>query len=216
MVLYDADVAGNWSLGIAFHRRRSRLLAVYADVLGLTYRGVAAYDLRSWEWSFLTQLASQVLNIVEDASNVCKLVSKCDGHVTFLQMHPIPLKPENGERFRAFHPLLLVEAGDETNGLDMVQGDCPSVLIGEPQPSSCISTLTVVGFLSLKSHNYVHVLRFQSAVYMIRCSPRIVSIAPAAQIYCFDAENKLSVLTYPLQGAVGVDIGYKPMAVGPR
>lgn len=39
------------------------------------------------------------------------------------------------------------------------------------------------------------------------------------QIYCFDAvtlENKFSVLTYPLQGAVGVNIGYGPMAVGPR
>jgi hypothetical protein len=44
------------------------------------------------------------------------------------------------------------------------------------------------------------------------------------QIYCFDAltlENKFSVLTYPLpqlggQGMVGVNIGYGPMAVGPR
>jgi hypothetical protein len=41
----------------------------------------------------------------------------------------------------------------------------------------------------------------------------------AFQIYCFDAvtlENKLSVLTYPLQGSPGVNIGYGPMAVGPR
>jgi len=40
-----------------------------------------------------------------------------------------------------------------------------------------------------------------------------------SQIYCFDAvtlENKFSVLTYPLQGAVGVNVGYGPMAVGPR
>ncbi|KAJ0979913.1 hypothetical protein J5N97_015387 [Dioscorea zingiberensis] len=58
-VLFDADVAGNWSLGIAVDRRRSRLLVVYADVLGLTYGGVAAYDPRSWERSFLTQLAGQ-------------------------------------------------------------------------------------------------------------------------------------------------------------
>lgn len=39
------------------------------------------------------------------------------------------------------------------------------------------------------------------------------------QVYCFDAvtlENKLSVLTYPLQGAPGINIGYGPMAVGPR
>ena len=44
------------------------------------------------------------------------------------------------------------------------------------------------------------------------------------QIYCFDAltlENKFSVLTYPVpqlagQRAVGVNVGYGPMAVGPR
>ncbi|XP_062231342.1 autophagy-related protein 18g-like isoform X2 [Phragmites australis] len=50
------------------------------------------------------------------------------------------------------------------------------------------------------------------------------SIAPQAedekdQIYCFDAvtlENKLSVLSYPLQGTPGVNIGYGPMSVGPR
>lgn len=44
------------------------------------------------------------------------------------------------------------------------------------------------------------------------------------QIYCFDAltlENKFSVLTYPIsqlggQGVSGINIGYGPMAVGPR
>lgn len=44
------------------------------------------------------------------------------------------------------------------------------------------------------------------------------------QIYCFDAltfENKFSVLTYPVpqlsgQGSTGFNVGYGPMAVGPR
>jgi hypothetical protein len=44
------------------------------------------------------------------------------------------------------------------------------------------------------------------------------------QIYCFDAltlESKFSVLTYPVpqlagQGTIGVNVGYGPMAVGPR
>lgn len=44
------------------------------------------------------------------------------------------------------------------------------------------------------------------------------------QVYCFDAltlENKLSVLTYPVpqvvgQGTAGVNVGYGPLAVGPR
>ena len=44
------------------------------------------------------------------------------------------------------------------------------------------------------------------------------------QIYCFDAltlENKFSVLTYPVPqmaspGMVGINVGYGPLAVGPR
>lgn len=101
-------------------------------------------------------------------------------------MQPTPLKSESGEGFRTFHPMLLVVAGDETNGLGMVQGGRLSALIrettNEPQTGNCISTPTVVRFFSLKSHNYVHVLRFRSAVYMIRCSPRIVAIGLAAQV----------------------------------
>ncbi|KAJ6803554.1 autophagy-related protein 18h-like [Iris pallida] len=164
----------------------------------------------------------QVLD-VEDASNVCEMVSKRDGPVTYLQMQPTPSKLEGREGYIASHPLLLVVAGDETNGSGMVQGGRLSALIrenaNEPQHGNCIITPTVVRFYSLKSHSYVHVLRFRSAVYMVRCSPRIVAVALAAQIYCFDAvtlENKFSVLTYPLQGAAGLNTGYGPMAVGPR
>jgi hypothetical protein len=54
---------------------------------------------------------------------------------------------------------------------------------------------------------------------MVSYNTWIVASFTAFQIYCFDAvtlENKLSVLTYPLQGAPGVNIGYGPMAVGPR
>nr|CAB3465281.1 unnamed protein product [Digitaria exilis] len=167
----------------------------------------------------------QVLD-VEDAANVCELVSKRDGPVTFLQMQPTPVSlegSESSEGFRASHPMLLVVAGDETNGLGAVQGGRLSALIrdtkSEPQAANCISTPTVVRFYSLRSHTYVHVLRFRSAVYLVRCSPRVVAVALSAQIYCFDAvtlENKFSVLSYPLQGAPGVNIGYGPMAVGPR
>ncbi|KAK1316713.1 Autophagy-related protein 18g [Acorus calamus] len=168
----------------------------------------------------------QVLD-VEDASNVHELVSKRDGPVTFLQMQPTPAKSLDGQGFRGLHPLLLVVAGDETNGLGTVQGGRLSGLIrdgtGEPQGGDSISTPTVVRFYSLRSHNYVHVLRFRSAVYLVRCSSQIVAVALAAQIYCFDAvtlENKFSVLTYPMpqggQGPGGVNIGYGPMAVGPR
>lgn len=163
----------------------------------------------------------QVLD-VEDASNVCELVSRRDGPVTFLQMQPIPSKSES-EGFRSSHPMLLAVSGDETKGSGMVQGGRLSALIrdgsSEPQQGNCLIVPTVVRFYSLKSHSYVHFLRFRSAVYLVRCSPRVVAVALAAQIYCFDAvtlENKFSVLTYPLLGAAGVNIGYGPMAVGPR
>ncbi|KAI0530830.1 hypothetical protein KFK09_000378 [Dendrobium nobile] len=152
----------------------------------------------------------QVLD-VEDASNVCELVSMRDGPVTFLQMQPIPVKSEL-EGFRSSHPLLLIVAGDKFTCSSMDQGVhlCALMRDGSSKhhQENCKITPTIVRFYS-----------FKSAVYLVRCSPRIVAVALAAQIYCFDAvtlESKFSVSTYPLQGDVGVNTGYGPMAVGPR
>ncbi|KAG4919804.1 hypothetical protein JHK85_058085 [Glycine max] len=163
----------------------------------------------------------QVLD-VEDASNVRELVSKRDDPVSFLQMQPIPAISEGCEGFRASHPLLLVVACDKSK----IPGKMLNVRDGhnEAQAENIVSSATAVRFYSLRSHTYVHALRFRSTVYMVRCSPRIVAVGLATQIYCFDAltlENKFSVLTYPVpqlggQGMIGVNIGYGPMAVGPR
>ncbi|XP_020233954.1 autophagy-related protein 18h isoform X1 [Cajanus cajan] len=163
----------------------------------------------------------QVLD-VEDASNVRELASKRDDPVSFLQMQPVPAKSESCEGFRASHPLLLVVACDKSK----IPGKMLNVRDGhsEAQAENIVSSATAVRFYSLRSHTYVHALRFRSTVYMVRCSPRIVAVGLATQIYCFDAltlENKFSVLTYPVpqlggQGMVGVNIGYGPMAVGPR
>uniref|UniRef100_A0A2P2IMP7 Autophagy-related protein 18h-like n=1 Tax=Rhizophora mucronata TaxID=61149 RepID=A0A2P2IMP7_RHIMU len=164
---------------------------------------------------------------VEDASNVTEVVSRRDDPVTFLQMQALPAKSEDREGFRASHPLLLVVACDESkssgpilNGRDGLVRDGHN----ESQTGNLALSPTIVRFYSLRSHSYVHVLRFRSTVYMVRCSARIVAVGLATQIYCFDAltlENKFSVLTYPVpqlggQGLVGVNIGYGPMAVGPR
>ncbi|XVF42049.1 hypothetical protein PTKIN_Ptkin01aG0329000 [Pterospermum kingtungense] len=168
----------------------------------------------------------QVLD-VDDASNVSELVSRRDDPVTFLQMQPLPEKSGCHEGFRASHPLLLVVACDESKGLGLMHtGRDASARDGfdEPQNGNALLSPTAVRFYSLRSHNYVHVLRFRSTVYMVRCSPRIVAVGLKTQIYCFDAltlENKFSVLTYPVpqaggQGMVGINIGYGPMAVGPR
>ncbi|RDY06603.1 Autophagy-related protein 18h, partial [Mucuna pruriens] len=163
----------------------------------------------------------QVLD-VEDASNVRELVSKRDDPVSFLQMQPVPAKSEGCEGFKASHPLLLVVACDKSK----IPGKMLNVRDGhnEAQVENIVSSATAVRFYSLRSHTYVHALRFRSTVYMVRCSPRIVAVGLATQIYCFDAltlENKFSVLTYPVpqlggQGMIGVNIGYGPMAVGPR
>ncbi|XP_022727651.1 autophagy-related protein 18g-like isoform X2 [Durio zibethinus] len=174
------------------------------------------------------QTGFQVLD-VEDASNYTELVSKRDGPVSFLQMQPCPLSSDGQEGFRSSHPMLLVVAGDDTNSLRLGQNaghlagvarDCRM----ESQSGNSVNSPTTVRFYSLRSHCTVHVLRFRSSVCMIRCSSRIVAVGLATQIYCFDAltlENKFSVLTYPVpqlagQGAVGINVGYGPMAVGPR
>ncbi|KAL2942241.1 Autophagy-related protein 18h [Bienertia sinuspersici] len=168
----------------------------------------------------------QVLD-VDDASFVTELVSRRDGPCTFLQIQPFPEESEGSEGFRTSHPLLLVAAGDETKGPDPTQWRRDGLVRDgyiESQTGNVVNSPTAVRFYSLRSHNYVHVLRFRSAVLTVRCSPRIVAVGLASQIYCFDAltlENKFSVLTYPVpqmagMGMVGINIGYGPMDVGPR
>ncbi|GAB4855496.1 hypothetical protein Ancab_024114 [Ancistrocladus abbreviatus] len=163
----------------------------------------------------------QVLD-VDEASNVSELVSRRDDPCTFLQTQPIPAKAEDREGFRASHPLLLVVAGEEAKGSDPLQRRRDGFM--EPQTGNIVYSPTAVRFYSMRSHNYVHVLRFRSAVYMVRCSPRIIAVGLASQIYCFDAltlESLFSVLTYPVPqlggpGMGGINIGYGPMDVGPR
>ncbi|KAL3537985.1 hypothetical protein ACH5RR_001351 [Cinchona calisaya] len=163
----------------------------------------------------------QVLN-VNDACNVTELVSRRDDPVSFLQIQPTPAKSGECEGYRTSHPLLLVVASDEASSLGPMQNGRDGFV--EPQNGNFLNSPTAVRFYSLRSHNYVQVLRFRSTVYMVRCSPQIVAVGLAAQIYCFDAltlENKFSVLTYPVpqlggQGINGVNIGYGPMAVGQR
>ncbi|CAK9175864.1 unnamed protein product [Ilex paraguariensis] len=166
---------------------------------------------------------------VEDASNFSELVSKHEDPVTFLQMLPIPAKYDGNEGFRSSHPLLLVVTRDDKNRSSLGQnhshlgGYGRDGIMGSPS-GSAINSPTAVRFYSLRTNCYMQVLRFRSAVLMVRCSPRMVALGLEMQIYCIDAltlENKFSVLTYPIpqfggQGMVGVNIGYGPMALGSR
>ena len=127
----------------------------------------------------------QVLDF-EDASNVTELVSRRDDAVTFLQMQPIPAKGNGREGFMDSHPLLLVVASEETSCSSPMQNGRDSSVRDkyEPRVGTVIHTPTAVRFYSLRSHSYVHVLRFRSAVYMVRCSSKIVAVGLAAQVSC--------------------------------
>ncbi|WCJ21455.1 hypothetical protein M5689_003607 [Euphorbia peplus] len=162
---------------------------------------------------------------VENASDFSELVSKRDGPVSFLQMQPFPAKSDGHEGFRSSHPLLLVVASDTSGSKEVHNHSNLGRDINiDSHSGNYVSSPTSVKFYSLKSHCYVHVLRFRSAVRMVRCSTRFVAVGLATQIYCIDAltlESKFSVLTYPVpqltgQGTLGVNVGYGPMAVSPR
>ncbi|KAK1294839.1 hypothetical protein QJS10_CPA16g01651 [Acorus calamus] len=57
VVLRDADVAGNTSLGLAIDRVRGRVLVVYADPNRFHHGALAAYRVDTWDRIFLTWLA---------------------------------------------------------------------------------------------------------------------------------------------------------------
>ncbi|KAI4965536.1 hypothetical protein ZWY2020_051611 [Hordeum vulgare] len=54
---------------------------------------------------------------------------------------------------------------------------------------------TIVLFYSLKDHGYVHSMKFRSACYSIRCSPRVVAVSRLERVvrlslYCPDGTRK--------------------------
>lgn len=121
---------------------------------------------------------------VEEADNVRDLVSKHDVAVSFLQMlpHPSFLK-KTEDKFAVNRPLLVVCA-DSSAGNNFQDGftthsneQIPR--IGDQGNGSLPTT---VRFYSLKSHSYVHELKFRSVVYSVRCSCRVVAILQAAQV----------------------------------
>ncbi|KAI3824419.1 hypothetical protein L1987_05878 [Smallanthus sonchifolius] len=207
-----ASVSGSVSGDSSDELRKDQVLWSCFDILELSPTTVKHVLLLGYSNGF------QVLD-VDVGSNFIELVSSRDDPVTFLQIQPTPEQTKGQEGFKMSHPLLLVVASEETSlsGTSITERD-------ESQMESSMYSPRAVRFYSLRSHSYVHVLRFRSTVYMVRCSPRIVAVGLASQIYCFDAltlENKFSVLTYPIsqlggQGVSGINIGYGPMAVGPR
>ena len=116
---------------------------------------------------------------MEDASNFAELVSKRDGPVTFLQMQPFLVDCNGPQGFRASHPLLLVVSGENAKSPNPAHSQDGYM---ESDSGQFVHSPTAVQFYSLKTHCYVHVLQFRSAVCMVRCSPRVVAVGLAAQV----------------------------------
>ncbi|KAL5972799.1 hypothetical protein ACLOJK_039605 [Asimina triloba] len=155
---------------------------------------------------------------VEEADDVHELVSRYDGAVSFMQVQQRPSTSDIPEdKFAGVRPLLVV-VGDGAPGGGDIQDGQESPLNGSNNGCHEMGNRnfvpTVVRFYSVRSHSYVHVLKFRTAVFSVRCSPRVV-------IHCFNAatlEREYTILTHPIvSGSLGSGkIGYGPLAVGPR
>ncbi|KAL8513503.1 hypothetical protein ACS0TY_012824 [Phlomoides rotata] len=165
---------------------------------------------------------------VDDASGFSELVSRCSGPVTFLQVLPVPSNCDGDGKYKSSYPILIVVGGDEDEKITLHpntgQGPkkCGSV---EPSIGSFFNPPNAVRFYSMKSSEYIKVIDFRTPVFMVRCSPRVVAVGlEEQQVHCFDTltlEKKFVIVTYPLprvgeQGAVVVNKGYGPLAVGSR
>ncbi|KAI8557648.1 hypothetical protein RHMOL_Rhmol04G0026400 [Rhododendron molle] len=192
----------------------------------------AGFDIIEWEGGITRRVlllgyrsGFQVWD-VEEADNVRVLVSRHDGPVSFMQVLPKPIASKRfGDKFSDSRPLLAVCADGSLSG----GGNFPDAL-GMPCNGSTQNfhdpvhggfTPTVIRFYSLRSQSYVHVLKFRSPIYSVRCSTRLVAISQAAQIHCFDAatlERDYTIVTNQVvTGCSGFGgIGYGPLAVGPR
>ncbi|OIT28230.1 PREDICTED: autophagy-related protein 18f-like [Nicotiana attenuata] len=163
---------------------------------------------------------------VEDGDNVCNLVSRHDGPVSFVQVLPKLIASKiPDDKFSVSRPMLILCAdGSFSGGSNSGEG------IGTPHngtfqhyhnQASATFLPTVVWFYSLRSHSYVHQLKFRSVVHLVRCSSRVIAILQAAQIHCFDAatlEREYTIVTNPVVTGFPApgNIGVGPLAVGPR
>ncbi|KAL6614356.1 hypothetical protein ACP70R_036626 [Stipagrostis hirtigluma subsp. patula] len=157
---------------------------------------------------------------VENADDVRQLESRHDGTVSFIQLLKNPIATNKLEdRFADLRPLLAVACDGTNTGSGNSHDTNVPVYDGTNGTFHNIggdNLPTVIRFYSLRSHEYVHTLKFRSAVYSIRCSPRVVAVSQATQIHCFDAatlERDYTVLTSPTVAQIS---GYGPLGLGPR
>ncbi|XP_050367273.1 autophagy-related protein 18f [Argentina anserina] len=162
---------------------------------------------------------------VEEADNVHDLISTHDGPISFMQMLPKPIASKRSDdKFAESRPLLVVCADGSIsvdNNKEDNTGPRNGVTTNSPDKVNSSFVPTSVRVFSLRSQSYVHVLKFRSAVYSVKCSSRVIAISQATQIHCFDAttlEREYTILTNPIvtgfPGSGGIGCG--PVAVGKR
>jgi hypothetical protein len=132
---------------------------------------------------------------VELADDVRQLESRHDGPVSFIQLLKNPIGMEESEdRYADARPLLAVACyGTYTTTGNSHDANVP-VSDGTNGSFHSIGTEnlpTMVRFYSLRSHEYVHTLKFRSAVYSIRCSPKVVAVSQATQVCHFHSLEML-------------------------
>jgi len=127
---------------------------------------------------------------VQDASNVHELVSRRDGPVAFLRLAPKSITPDpvdGGSSFKGSRPLLLVVTSDTSGSGSPGGGVFPGGYGGGSGGGNVGVTgshfvPTVVKFYSLRTHSYVHTLRFRTGIHAVRCSSRVIAVALATQV----------------------------------
>lgn len=125
---------------------------------------------------------------VDESNNVRDLVSRHDGPVSFMQMVPNPIASKRSEdKFANSRPLLVVCADGFFAGGTNVQDGLTAPYNGSTSNShdqlNGNFLPTTVQFYSMKSQSYVHVLKFRSVVYSVRCSSRVVAVSQSTQVY---------------------------------
>ncbi|XLT95094.1 hypothetical protein S245_017703 [Arachis hypogaea] len=105
-------------------------------------------------------------------------------------MVPNPIASKRSEdKFANSRPLLVVCAdGFFASGTNVQDGSNAPYNGGTSNSHDQMSgnyLPTTIQFYSMKSHAYVHVLKFRSVVYSVRCSSRVIVVAQSTQIHCF-------------------------------
>ncbi|XP_074588946.1 autophagy-related protein 18f-like [Curcuma longa] len=162
---------------------------------------------------------------VHQSNNVRQIASRHDGPVSFLQMQK-KLKPamKQEDKFAEVRPLLIVaeEASISMKGNNL-DGDGSSFNESTTNWDMGSDTLSpaYLRFYSLRTHDYVHVLKFRAAIISVRCSSQVIVVCQATQIQCFNAATLVrgyTILTYPIGAACpgSSGIGYGPLTIGTR